>query len=84
MRKTISSLEFDHSRIVRESWEYIKSIKTGKQVGDALYTELGREAPFVLHLFQRPKKLQAYMWMQVCVCVCVYIYIYIYIYICRG
>jgi hemoglobin-like flavoprotein len=33
-------------------------------VGEKLFSELGREAPHVVHLFQRPKKLQAYMWMQ--------------------
>lgn len=33
-------------------------------MGEKLFLELGREAPHVVHLFQRPKKLQAYMWMQ--------------------
>ena len=62
--KTIGSLEADHHKIVREMWELAKTQKTSDEIGDALYAELGREAPFVLHLFQRPKKLQAYMWMQ--------------------
>ena len=62
--KTIGSLEADHHKIVRQMWEQAKSVKTPGEIGDALYAELGREAPYVLHLFQRPKKLQAYMWMQ--------------------
>jgi hemoglobin-like flavoprotein len=64
MKKTIGSLQNDHHKIVRECWEIIKSVKTGDEIGETLYTELGREAPFVLHLFQRPKSLQAYMWVQ--------------------
>mmetsp|Transcript_29780 Transcript_29780/g.71770 ORF Transcript_29780/g.71770 Transcript_29780/m.71770 type:complete len:1445 (+) Transcript_29780:115-4449(+) len=64
MNKTIGALEKDHHKIVREMWEAAKAAKTSDEIGEALYTELGREAPFVLHLFQRPKKLQAYMWMQ--------------------
>jgi hemoglobin-like flavoprotein len=64
MKKTIGSLQNDHHKIVRECWEIIKTLKTGDEIGEILYAGLGREAPFVLHLFQRPKSLQAYMWQQ--------------------
>jgi len=64
LSKHLTSVEQMDSSICRECWDLIKEAKSSEEVGDAFFTELGRQAPHVVHLFQRPKKLQAYMWMQ--------------------
>jgi len=36
-----------------------------EDIGEVLFSELTREAPHVVHLFKRPKKLQSFMFTQV-------------------
>ncbi len=43
----------------------IKARHSTEEIGDVLFSELTREAPHVVHLFKRPKKLQSYMFLQV-------------------
>lgn len=62
---TISSSEDDHPRLVAESWSQIQENHTVEEIGEVLFSELTREAPHVVHLFKRPKKLQSYMFTQV-------------------
>jgi hemoglobin-like flavoprotein len=62
--KTVGTFERREHDVVRRTWEVIKTRHDSMQIGETFYQELRREAPFVLQLFHRPKKLQAYMWMQ--------------------
>ena len=67
MIKTLDTIERDDVVLLRESWELSKQMNTNDKLGDLFFTELCKTAPHVIHLFKRPKKIQAF---QVCVCVC--------------
>jgi len=64
LMSTISSSEDDHPRLAAESWADIESRHTTEEIGEVLFSELTREAPHVVHLFKRPKKLQSFMFTQ--------------------
>uniref|UniRef100_A0A7S0U4W9 Globin domain-containing protein n=2 Tax=Hemiselmis andersenii TaxID=464988 RepID=A0A7S0U4W9_HEMAN len=62
--KTIRAQELRHVQLVRDSWEAVKASKSSVDLGDLFYTDLQEEAPQVIHLFQRPRKMQAYLFIQ--------------------
>jgi len=43
---------------MRESWQEVQREKTAVELGDAFYNDLWEEAPEVIHLFKRPRKMQ--------------------------
>jgi len=43
---------------MRESWQEVQREKTAVELGDTFYNDLWEEAPEVIHLFKRPRKMQ--------------------------
>lgn len=66
MAKTLDTIERGDAALLRDSWERAKAENTSDVLGDTFFKELCLLAPHVIHLFKRPKKIQAF---QVCVCV---------------
>lgn len=64
MEKTLKGKELGFAQAVRESWELIKSRSEPAEIGDTMYCELRTESPHLMKLFHRPRKSQAFMFMQ--------------------
>jgi len=45
--------------IVRNTWEHCKLLLPPEEIGEVIFHEIAREAPFVMHIFKRPQKIQA-------------------------
>jgi len=60
MAKTLDTMERDDALILRECWELSKKINSSEKLGDLFFSELCKTAPHVIHLFKRPKKIQAF------------------------
>jgi hemoglobin-like flavoprotein len=65
MQKTLHVCEQQHSQIIRSTWELCKTLSSPHDLGQLWFKELARIAPHVLHLFKRPKKIQAAQFMAV-------------------
>jgi hemoglobin-like flavoprotein len=59
MAKTLYVCEQDHARIICESWALCKERSSTLQLGELFFKELARMAPHIMHLFKRPKVIQA-------------------------
>ena len=59
MRRTLNVLEQDHAQKVRESWEKCKNKMETVELGESIFKELASIAPYLVHLFKRPKRIQA-------------------------
>uniref|UniRef100_A0A6U4YXK8 Globin domain-containing protein n=1 Tax=Hemiselmis andersenii TaxID=464988 RepID=A0A6U4YXK8_HEMAN len=59
MAKTLFVCEHDHCRIIKESWNKCKERRSSFQLGESFFVELARMAPHIMHLFKRPKVIQA-------------------------
>ncbi len=68
MSKTLDTIDRDDSHVLRESWEDAKARHSNEELGDRFYKELVTIAPHVIHLFKRPRRIQAFQ-----VCVCMYV-----------
>ena len=65
MQKTLHVCEQQHSQTIRSTWELCKTLSSPQDLGQLWFKELARIAPHVLHLFKRPKKIQAAQFMAV-------------------
>jgi len=59
MSRTLKVCEGEHGAVLRDSWAQCKAKKTTEELGDAIFKELARLAPHVVHLFKKPKRIQA-------------------------
>eukprot|EP00281_Chroomonas_sp_CCMP1168_P027333 CAMPEP_0206252638 /NCGR_PEP_ID=MMETSP0047_2-20121206/22715_1 /ASSEMBLY_ACC=CAM_ASM_000192 /TAXON_ID=195065 /ORGANISM="Chroomonas mesostigmatica_cf, Strain CCMP1168" /LENGTH=191 /DNA_ID=CAMNT_0053678773 /DNA_START=34 /DNA_END=606 /DNA_ORIENTATION=+ len=60
----MASLELEQISLVRHSWESVQVARTSLELGDLFYNYLAEDSPQLIHLFQRPRKMQAYVFMQ--------------------
>jgi len=59
MARTFDVLEQKHAEIVRESWALAKAKTETIDLGESIFKELASVAPYLVHLFKRPKRIQA-------------------------
>ena len=59
MTKTLYVCEQDHAKIITETWALCKERTSTLQLGELFFKELARMAPHIMHLFRRPKVIQA-------------------------
>mmetsp|Transcript_48663 Transcript_48663/g.99363 ORF Transcript_48663/g.99363 Transcript_48663/m.99363 type:complete len:1196 (+) Transcript_48663:44-3631(+) len=59
MARTLDSCEQGHAALVRTSWEKAKEQRPLEELGEYLFQGLATLAPHVIHIFKRPKKIQA-------------------------
>ena len=50
----------EDAALLRSSWECSKGKCTREELGELFFTQLCNVAPHVIHLFKRPKKIQAF------------------------
>ena len=59
MKRTLDACEYGHAQLVRGSWEKAKASRPLEELGEHLFQGLAKLAPHVIHIFKRPKKIQA-------------------------
>ena len=59
----LAGLDREDAAVLRSSWEDSKGKCTGEQLGELFFTNLCNVAPHVIHLFKRPKKIQAFQFL---------------------
>jgi len=59
MTRTFNVLEQKHAEIVLRSWSNCKAKMDTIDLGESIFKELASVAPYLVHLFKRPKRIQA-------------------------
>mmetsp|Transcript_34261 Transcript_34261/g.84253 ORF Transcript_34261/g.84253 Transcript_34261/m.84253 type:complete len:954 (+) Transcript_34261:1476-4337(+) len=59
MRQVLTCLVRDDASLILDRWEECKSTKPVEELGELIFLELGRLAPHIVHLFKKPKGIQA-------------------------
>mmetsp|Transcript_52382 Transcript_52382/g.122906 ORF Transcript_52382/g.122906 Transcript_52382/m.122906 type:complete len:731 (-) Transcript_52382:98-2290(-) len=62
---TLRAFEDEHAEVLQRTWALVKQRETQDQLGDRFFRNLSKLGPHVVHLFTRPKKIQAAQFVQV-------------------
>jgi len=55
----MNAMEASGGETIKTSWAAVKENKSVEEIGEEIFAELVKVAPHVVHLFNRPKKIQA-------------------------